>query len=159
MRRSARLLLLALGIPLLAASCGEPPPRSGEIRVEGAFACEALGRLPADATLVVFRLPEGTRVRASGWTAGRFHVSLPPGDYRFLFHGVEIAQASLDVQVHAGDGRLDLGTILLEPSRLARHYGKPPPPWTVAEARGLDPGSSLADFRGRWVILAFWGTW
>jgi len=127
--------------------------------VEGAFACEALGRPPADASLVVFRLPEGTRVRSTGWKGGRFRLALPPGDYRFLVHGVEIAQATLEVQVREGAGRLDLGTLPLEPSLLAEHYGKPPPDWTVSEARGLDPGATLADFRGRWVVLAFWGYW
>lgn len=159
MKRSAWLFSLLLGIVLAAASCGAPPPHSGTVRVEGGFACESLGRPPADVGLAVFRLPEERRVSASGWTAGRFHLELPPGDYRFLIHGVEIAQCILDVQVPVGAGRLDVGTIPLEPSLLATHYGKPPPDWIVSEARGLDPGASLADFRGRWVVLAFWGYW
>ncbi len=153
------MTVLLLGASLAASCATRPAPSFGSVRVEGAFACEALGRPPADASLVVFRLPEETRVSASGWKGGRFRLELPPGDYRFLVHGVEIAQTSLDVRVPEGAGRLDVGVIPLEPSLLAGHYGRPPPGWTVSEARGLDPATTLADFRGRWVVLVFWGYW
>jgi thiol-disulfide isomerase/thioredoxin len=42
---------------------------------------------------------------------------------------------------------------------MARHYGKEPPPWRVTGARGINQDVQLADFRGRWVVIDFWGFW
>lgn len=37
------------------------------------------------------------------------------------------------------------------------HYGEKPPPWNVADARGIKKDAKPADFRGKWILLDFWG--
>ena len=150
-RRFLPALLLAL-----AALGAETPVGT---RVTGAFACEALGRPPIDVAVNVYRLPGNERVRQTSWASGRFSIFLPPGEYRFHFHGVEMAARTLAVTIGGDQAELDLGTVDLEPSLLASCYGKPPPPWRVSEARGVDPKATLADFKGKWVVLEFWGYW
>ena len=54
---------------------------------------------------------------------------------------------------------VDLGTTDLKPTIIAQHYGKAPPAWHVTDARGVDPEATLADFKGKWVLLEFWGFW
>lgn len=54
---------------------------------------------------------------------------------------------------------MDLGAIAFQPTIVARHYGKEPPAWNVTAARGLDKTVKLEGFRGKWVLLEFWGYW
>ncbi|MBK8915458.1 MAG: TlpA family protein disulfide reductase [Phycisphaerales bacterium] len=37
--------------------------------------------------------------------------------------------------------------------------GKPAPEWNITSARGMQTSAKLADYRGRWVVLDFWGFW
>ena len=38
-----------------------------------------------------------------------------------------------------------------------KHYGEPPPPWHVTDARGVSKEATITDFKGKWVLLTFWG--
>ena len=44
-------------------------------------------------------------------------------------------------------------------TRLGRLYGKELPPWHVTGARGLKKDITIADFKGKWVVIDFWGFW
>ena len=55
---------------------------------------------------------------------------------------------------------VDLGAVDLPAHFLARHEGRVLPEWKVSEARGLPlEGTRLADFRGTWLLVEFWGYW
>jgi thiol-disulfide isomerase/thioredoxin len=54
---------------------------------------------------------------------------------------------------------LDLGTLNLPATFLARHQGKELPAWYIADARGVKKDVTLADYRGKWVLVDFWGYW
>jgi thiol-disulfide isomerase/thioredoxin len=54
---------------------------------------------------------------------------------------------------------LDLGAIELPASVIAQNRGKVPPAWSVADARGAKKDVTLADYRGKWVLVDFWGYW
>ncbi len=150
--------LLAAGA--LAAALPAAEPAAGSLtKVTGDFACEALGRSPADIAITVYRLPDRSRVSQSGWGSGSFSIELPPGRYLLHVRGVEVLPITLPVLVPEGENELPLGTLSLEPSVLASCYGKLPPPWHVKEARNLDAKATLADFKGRWTLLAFWAWW
>jgi len=42
---------------------------------------------------------------------------------------------------------------------LAKLYGKEPPPLKITDARGVDKNVKLSDYKGKWVVLEFWGFW
>jgi RNA polymerase sigma factor (sigma-70 family) len=104
---------------------------------------------------------------------GRFRaLDLPPGDYalRIALHepppdnacgwGRLVAAYTRDFTVmgKAGDSPLDLGT--LQPVELGGkplRVGDAAPDFTVKTLDGKD--LSLADFKGRFVLLDFWATW
>ena len=46
-----------------------------------------------------------------------------------------------------------------DPTEIAKHVGKEPPPLRVTDARGLNTGVRLADLKGKWVLIEFWGFW
>ena len=54
---------------------------------------------------------------------------------------------------------LDMGVLEMEATFLAVHYGKPLPPWTVSDARGARTSTQIADFKGKWLLVEFWGFW
>ncbi len=90
---------------------------------------------------------------------GKLSLQLPPGDYRFSFHAIDCIAASRNASVAADAKTLDLGTTDLAPTVIAGLYGKAPPEWIVSDARGVDKAVKLADLKGKWVLLEFWGFW
>lgn len=88
-----------------------------------------------------------------------FSFRLPPGDYRLraLAQGCEVAEKKLSLKTDTAD--VDLGAIDIFASTITKHKGKAPPPWHVTDARGVKKDVKLSDFKGKWVLLEFWGYW
>lgn len=104
--------------------------------------------------------PQGTRMAAASHRgAPSFSLRLPPGDYAMAIGGADCQRISRQVVVSGEEPTMNLGTIDLKPTIIAKHYGKAPPAWHVTDARRVDPGATLADFKGKWVLLEFWGYW
>jgi thiol-disulfide isomerase/thioredoxin len=118
------------------------------------------------------------RLVSCGSFEGRFEMSLPPG--RYFLHGYnERFDAALipdrEIVLSAREPEVDLGVLRLSPSgptmeeRIKRskasgawgdyqkHYGQPAPRWHVTDARGVHRAVQLSDFKGKWVLLDFWG--
>jgi hypothetical protein len=38
-----------------------------------------------------------------------------------------------------------------------KHYGEPPPAWHITEARGVGQDMTIGEYKGKWVLLTFWG--
>ena len=90
---------------------------------------------------------------------GKFSLQLPPGDYRLAYHAADCVAAKGSTSVAARAKEVDLGTVDLKPTVLSQLYGKAPPEWTVSDARGVDKSVKLSDYRGKWVLIEFWGYW
>jgi thiol-disulfide isomerase/thioredoxin len=145
------------------------------VRVHGQFSCDELGERP-DGTnvyvnvmpgrLPVPRLlnklaPSPLRLAQCSSQEARFSFSLPPGHYQFHGYGnpSDYHDANQVVELKADQPDLDLGTIDLKATELARRYGKTAPALHVTDAKGIRKDITLADFRGKWVVLEFWATW
>lgn len=101
----------------------------------------------ARAPIAIVRvLPDGTHLS----------FALPPGAYRMSVAGKDLQRVSREFTLEEAGAEVDLGPIGLQPTNLARHFGKPPPPWTITAARGVDPSLRLEDLEGRWVLIEFW---
>lgn len=93
-------------------------------------------------------------------TGGEVRVHLPAGDcswslYDSYFSPLE-SQRTLDPR----QPEVDLGVLELPLHYLAEHEGKVLPDWTVTEARGVTlEDSGIAAFRGKWLLVEFWGYW
>ncbi|HTM56096.1 MAG TPA: TlpA disulfide reductase family protein [Pirellulales bacterium] len=105
-------------------------------------------------------------------------VSLPPGRYFIDAYnrGETSPTARLsnkEFVVSAGQKELDLGVLQMPAAKdrdarfreskaagrwgdYKKHYGRKPPAWFANEARGISKDVSVADFKGRWVLIEFW---
>lgn len=112
-----------------------------------------------------------------GSLESRFEFLIPPGQYEFGAHSGDPLAFTVEprsVIVAADRKELDLGALILRrrlsvQDRIERarsrgiwgdykqNFGKRPPSWHLTDARGVARGVELADFRGRWVVLYFWG--
>lgn len=137
--------------------------------------------IPEDVTRPI----DGLRVTQCSSFEARFETWLPPGKYVLDAYGIaDLKVEELDIAVTPnpvielkGDERqVDLGLLEMKPrppsprqKRIAeskadgswgdftKHYGQPPPSWHVVDARGVSKSVQLSDFRGKWVLIDFWG--
>jgi len=90
---------------------------------------------------------------------GRFEFRLPPGKYKLNGYGTNTKDTNLELVLTADARERDLGVLELPQTVIARNVGKAALPWHVSDARGVAKDVTLADFRGKWVLLEFWGFW
>jgi thiol-disulfide isomerase/thioredoxin len=103
--------------------------------------------------------------KPGGAPASRIETYFPEGSYRLRVSSNDpkwsqkaVESAEVDLTVPPGEGPLDLPTIRLSAPPDQRLVGQPAP---EIEATDLDTGRPvrLADFRGRVLVLDFWGYW
>jgi thiol-disulfide isomerase/thioredoxin len=155
------------------------------IRVHGRFREAATGQ-PVRASGVFVCLPVNEdiplghdRLIMCESTKSRFEFWLPPGDYQLEASAgpprLELTEPH-PIRLTSGQREFDCGVFDLSPvSRLwdefdaakksgrwrdlKQRYGQPCSQWHVVDARGVPKGSKPADFRGKWVLVYFWGIW
>lgn len=127
--------------------------------VHGKLSCKQEGYMPPQ-TQVYALSPTGAQVATSSSSVGGFGFLLPAGEYSLWAIGSGLVSLSKEVTVPATGGEQDLGTLVLDPSTITQHIGKPAPAWNVTHARGgAEPGVKIEDYRGKWLLVDFWGYW
>lgn len=129
------------------------------VSVQGKFTSKELGGEPFWTNVYMNVLPGKIRVLGCASKTGEFSFKLPPGTYEFYGYGSEVQRLTRELVLSADKPRVDLGTIELEATIVTRQTGKAPPLWHVTDARGVPKDVQLADFKGKWVVLEFWGFW
>ncbi len=129
------------------------------VRLKGELACKELNTKPEWAN--TYLTPDGFKARAAQHVTkeGRIDFVLPAGKYALWSYGTDVEQDKRTVELVANRSEYDLGVIDLKASPVAKLKGKVPPAWTIADARGVKKDVTLADYKGKWVYLEFWGHW
>lgn len=125
-------------------------------KVRGAIECPAIGEAPQRFQLSVFQKGDRHAIVAWPFGSGAFEIPLPLGAYILGFRSSDFKQCTWNFELSASAPELELRRLEVEPTLLARHFGKAPPDWKVTHAQGIAPETKPADFHGRWVLLAFW---
>ena len=128
------------------------------VKVSGRFESKELGRKPPWTTVYI-TTSKNARLVQSDSTNADFAFWLPPGKYKFDGYGQDVRGVKRELDVPADKPDLDLGAIDLPATVIAKHVGKEPPAWHVTDARGLSKDVTLADLKGKWVLIEFWGFW
>lgn len=129
------------------------------VDVRGTIVSPELGRAP-EWTNVYAELNGGqVQVASFSSQAAEFAFRLPPGDYRLQMYGTDLDFHNKNVTVAADSDPIDLGAVEVPPTVIAKHYGKAPPKWTLVDARGAEKTVTITDYKGKWVLLEFWGFW
>lgn len=130
------------------------------VPIAGEFTCERLGEPPSWCS-VEFRLPGRVQLAEVRAEPPRFSVRLPPGRYEFVGSSTytDYIDRRFEFTVTNGVTELNLGKLDLTPTPIGLRYGKPAPPWRVTAARGVSPQVQPNSFRGKWLLVEFWGFW
>jgi hypothetical protein len=129
------------------------------VRVHGEFFCKELNKRPSWTNVYMTWAATKDRVLQCSSRQAKFAFHLPVGAYKFWGYGTDITNSLQDLTLSADKRDVDLGTIDVPATVIAKHIGKPPPAWNVTDARGAKKDVRLEDFRGKWVLLEFWGYW
>ncbi|MHC5540438.1 TlpA family protein disulfide reductase, partial [Singulisphaera rosea] len=126
---------------------------------------------------------DSPRIVSCGSFEAKLDVRLPLGSYSLqaysqfadqdLFEGELVPDRPIELK---GDvPELDLGRLILAkhgvqmPEKIAKaksegiwsdytkHFGEPPPRWHVTEAKGVPKETQPSDFKGKWLLVDFWG--
>lgn len=130
------------------------------VRVRGSFACKDLGRKPTWTNVYMTALPGKHRFVSCSSREAMFDLRLPPGKYELYGYGSDVKGMRREIVLEAENPDLDLGEIDLRGEYLALMQGKELPEWKVTAARGVPlEKSTIASFRGKWLLVEFWGYW
>ena len=104
---------------------------------------------PRDPIIAAFDSPDGL-----------LDLRLPRGRYELEIYDQDFVQRKRILNLTGKPAEVQLDPVILPPGFIAKHLDKQPPEWTVTAARGvaLDK-SKLSDFRGKWLLVEFWGYW
>ncbi len=127
------------------------------VHLHGKFDCKELGKRPKWTN--VYLMSGQARFAMCASEEASFSFLLPPGTYKFYAYGTDIQKLLKDITLKASETEKDLGTIDMQATIIARHKGKAPPAWHVTDARGIKKDVKISDFKGKWVLLEFWGYW
>lgn len=126
------------------------------VKVGGKFSCTELGAPPPWTNVYVYARPGDARVVQYDSKEAEFSFLLPPGDYRIHMYGSDVKDRTEDLFLEEDK---DFGTIDLAATNLAKLYGKPAPAIKVTAARGVKPEVQIKDYKGRYLLVEFWGFW
>jgi hypothetical protein len=127
------------------------------IHLHGQFSCKELNKRPSWTN--VYIMSGEARFAMCSSREASFSFDLPPGTYKFWGYGRDVESVKKDITLKADERNMDLKTIDLPATILAKHKGKALPAWHVTDARGVKKDVKLSDFKGKWVFLEFWGFW
>lgn len=88
----------------------------------------------------------------------RFEFYLPPGQYKLRAYGTRTYSKEVNIDIKPGQHNLEL-SIDLSADKLATLFGKPAPEFRRIKGWKNGGPVKLADFRGKVVLLEFWGYW
>jgi hypothetical protein len=128
------------------------------VKVHGNFFCKETSKRPTWTNVYISIAPR-MRVAQCSSTKAEFSFLLPAGAYQFWGYGSDVQNVNKDFALSADKPDLDLKTIDMEATIIARHIGKAPPAWNVTDARGAKKDVRLSDYKGKWVLVEFWGFW
>ncbi len=128
------------------------------VKLHGNFFCKETNKRPTW-TNVYLSVPPRVRIAQCSSTKAEFSFLLPAGAYQFWGYGSDVQNVNKELTLAAEKPDVDLKTIDMEATIIARHIGKAPPSWNVTDARGAKKDVKLSDFKGKWVLVEFWGFW
>ena len=127
------------------------------VHVHGRFFCKELDKRPKWTNVYLMSGP--VRFLQCSSEEASFSFRVPPGKYMFWGYGTDVQDLRKEIILAADTPDLDLKALDLPATIIARHVGKAPPEETVTDARGVKKDVRLADFKGKWVLVEFWGFW
>ena len=150
-----------LAVALSTASFGKERKLELEklVKITGSLASKELGEKITWSNVYVNVIPGRMRVSRYMSDEATFEFLLPSGDFQFHMYGTDVKAKNIDRFIDSDEGDVKFGKIDLAATEIAKLYNKKAPPLNVTAARGVKKNVKWKDFRGKYVILEFWGFW
>jgi hypothetical protein len=129
------------------------------VRVKGNLTCSELNSKPKWANTMMTADGFRAHVAQNITEAAEFEFILPAGKYALRSYGTDVEDIKQTIILAADRPEFDAGTLDLKASPIGKLKGKPAPGLEITAARGVKPQLKLADYKGKWVYLEFWGFW
>jgi hypothetical protein len=127
------------------------------IHLKGKFVSTEAGYAPLANMLVL--TPDKAVVMQAGTKRGQYEAWLPPGAYFLWAMGGDFKSVTKNYELPADSREVEGPTFDMPLSEIKKMTGKPALPLTVTDARGISKDFSWDKYKGRWVLLEFWGSW
>ncbi len=128
------------------------------VRIHGSIVSPALGRKPPWTNVYVQQ--GDTPFLSQGSDEARIDVRVPRGVFVLNAYGADIESVNKLVAATGEKPAIDLGAVSIRAGFFAVHKGRRLPAWKVTEARGLPlDKTAVESFRGKWLLVEFWGFW
>jgi hypothetical protein len=88
-------------------------------------------------------------------------LSLPVGEYEIIASAPGCDSGMTEFEIDADENEVTIAALKpsLKMDMPADAGKKLPPALTVTDAKGVSKDVKLADYKGKWVVLEFWGFW
>lgn len=152
-------MAIAAGAPAVLANGSIHLTLQPECHVTGKLECAQLKELgkPLDWTNV-YLTQNGIRVAACSSDDGDYQFVVPPGNYELDAYGYCLKSKYVSISVPTGRTECTIDPISLTASNLVLLEGQPAP--ELAGVLGWKgKKTTLAELRGKYVLLEFWGYW
>ncbi|KAF0240099.1 MAG: hypothetical protein FD180_5058 [Planctomycetota bacterium] len=129
------------------------------VKVKGKIATgDPLVPLPPEVTMTVATIEGNVDIMRVKAGEKGLSFRIPPGKYRLKWANDLFRAVEMDIEA-GPKAELDLGVLKLEPTPVALGLGKTMPPFRAGFVRGGKPDLQIADYKGKWVLVLFWGSW
>ena len=129
------------------------------VKVTGSFTSKELGEKVTWSNVYANVIPGRIRLARCMSKKATFEFLLPSGEFQFHMYGTDVKAKNIERFIDSDDGNVKFGKVDLAATEIAKLYGKKAPPLHVTAARGVKKNVRWKDFRGKYVILEFWGFW
>ena len=129
------------------------------VEVLGRIKCPQLPESVGWTNVYVELWPFGGRLGRFNSDRGRFRLLLPKGLYNLNMYGGDLLGRDKKLFLTGRERVVDLSPVKLKATKLALLSGKQAPRIRISETRGCPKEVQFADYRGKYLLVEFWGYW
>jgi thiol-disulfide isomerase/thioredoxin len=115
---------------------------------------------PGAIKIEVFAQPQKVKILEFDTEATTIKLKLPVGSYSLTAGAADAVAAGTEMDLDADEADFDCGKLKIEPKPgKGGTASKAAPAFKVTDAIGVDKNVKLSDYKGKWVVIDFWGYW
>lgn len=128
------------------------------VNIAGELAIGEFSTAPKSYSIELQAQPETVGIIKFDTDSTKLKLSLPVGSYRMLVTAKDAEDAETEFELSADEPQFDIGKLALEP-KAGKTAGKGTPFFKITDAIGVSKDMKLSDYKGKWVLIDFWGYW
>lgn len=115
---------------------------------------------PGAVKIELFGQPQNVKILEFDTEAPVIKLKLPIGSYSLAATAPDAVAAGTEMDLDADEPDFDCGKLKIDPKPgKGSAASKAVPAFKVTDAIGVDKSMKLSDYKGKWVVIDFWGYW